>query len=80
MISIQVNQYIIIKQGFNSPRKFTLKDDIGETKNIIGDYPEKAVQLKQALKKIILDGRSTAGKKQANEGMDSWIQIGDIIN
>ncbi len=59
---------------------YNLKEDIGETKNLIAEYPEKALQLKTALKKIILDGRSTPGKVQENEGMDGWKQIQQIIN
>ena len=59
---------------------FNLKNDIEETKNLIAEHPEKAVELKIALKKIILDGRSTAGEKQQNEGMEGWKQIESIIN
>ncbi|WP_216362692.1 alkaline phosphatase family protein [Formosa algae] len=59
---------------------FNLKDDIGETKSVIDDYPEKVVALKAALKKIILDGRSTAGENQQNEGMEGWTQIEEIVN
>ena len=59
---------------------FNLKEDIGETKNLIEDYPEKALELKKALAKIILDGRSTPGAAQENDGMEAWKQIESIIN
>ncbi|MBU2950385.1 arylsulfatase [Tamlana agarivorans] len=59
---------------------YNLKDDIGETKNLIKQYPEQAEELKAALKTIILDGRSTPGAIQENEGMDGWKQIETIIN
>ncbi|MGQ1786130.1 MULTISPECIES: sulfatase family protein [unclassified Saccharicrinis] len=59
---------------------YNLKEDIGETKNLISEYPEKAARLKAALKKIILDGRSTPGATQENEGMEGWTQIQTIIN
>ncbi|UMB53759.1 arylsulfatase [Lutibacter sp. A64] len=59
---------------------FNLKDDIGETKNLIAEYPKKAAELKEALKKIILEGRSTKGTTQTNEEMDNWKQIEPIIN
>lgn len=59
---------------------FNLKEDIGETKNLIEDYPEKALELKKALAKIILDGRSTPGAVQENDGMEGWKQIESIIN
>jgi len=59
---------------------YNLKDDIGETKNLIAEHPEKAAELKEALKKIILDGRSTPGAIQENEGMEGWKQIESIVN
>lgn len=63
-----------------SMQLFNLKEDIGETKNLIHEYPEKALELKNALAKIILDGRSTPGAPQENEGMEGWKQIVPIIN
>ena len=63
-----------------SMQLYNLREDIGETKNLIAESPEKATELKAALKKIILDGRSTAGAVQKNEGMDAWQQIKEIIN
>ncbi|MBU2939209.1 arylsulfatase [Lacinutrix sp. C3R15] len=59
---------------------YNLKDDIGETKNLIDEHPEIAAELKAALKKIILDGRSTPGAIQQNEGMEGWTQIEAILN
>jgi hypothetical protein len=59
---------------------YNLKEDIGETQNLIAEYPEKAAALKAALKKIILDGRSTKGAKQTNDGMEGWWQIKSIVN
>lgn len=59
---------------------YNLKEDIGETKNLIHKYSEKALELKNALAKIILDGRSTPGAIQENEGMEGWKQIETIIN
>ena len=57
-----------------------MKDNIGETKNLISEHPEIAAELKAALKKIILDGRSTPGVIQKNDGMEGWTQIEAIIN
>jgi len=59
---------------------YNLKEDIGETKNLISEYPVKAAKLKAALKRIIFDGRSTPGVNQSNEGMEGWKQIEPIIN
>lgn len=59
---------------------YNLKEDIGETKNLVAEYPEKVAALKQALKEIILKGRSTVGVVQENDGMEGWQQIQSIIN
>ena len=59
---------------------YQLGEDIGETKNLIHEYPEKATELKKALANIILDGRSTPGSTRENEGMEGWTQIESIIN
>lgn len=63
-----------------SMQLYNLKDDIEETTNLIAKNPEKAAELKAALKKIILDGRSTPGAIQENEGMEDWKQIEVIVN
>jgi arylsulfatase A-like enzyme len=72
----------IIKNHLDLPpmQLFNLKEDIGETKNLLAEYPEKAAELKTALKKIILDGRSTPGVIQENDGMEGWKQIENIVN
>lgn len=58
---------------------FNLKTDISETKNLVHEYPDKVLALKKALAKIILDGRSTPGATQQNDGMEDWKQIESII-
>lgn len=72
----------IEKENLDLPpmQLYNLKEDIGETKNLVTEYPEKTLELKAALKKIILDGRSTTGVIQENHGMDGWKQIESIIN
>ncbi|MBP0904158.1 arylsulfatase [Mariniflexile gromovii] len=62
-----------------SMQLYNLKADIGETNNLVYVFPEKVAELKAALKKIILEGRSTPGKVQENEGMEGWKQIQAII-
>lgn len=63
-----------------SMQLYNLKEDIAETNNLIAEYPEKVTELKEALKQIILNGRSTDGIAQQNDGMDGWKQIKSIIN
>jgi arylsulfatase A-like enzyme len=72
----------IRKQKLELPKMqlYNLKEDISETKNLIAEHPKKAAELKAALKKIILDGRSTVGTIQTNEGMDNWRQIKSIVD
>ena len=59
---------------------YNLKEDIGETKNLATEFPDKVAELKKALKKIILDGRSTPGEVQENDGMKGWKQVVEIVN
>lgn len=54
---------------------YDLSVDIGETKNVIGQYPEIAEELRKRLKKYILDGRSTPGPVQKNNGEAVWDAI-----
>uniref|UniRef100_UPI0040470B32 hypothetical protein n=1 Tax=Mariniflexile sp. TaxID=1979402 RepID=UPI0040470B32 len=72
----------IIKDKIELPtmQLYNLKDDIREIKNLIVEHPEIAKELKAALKKIILDGRSTQGTVQKNEGIEGWKQIELIVN
>ncbi|MBU3011295.1 arylsulfatase [Polaribacter vadi] len=71
----------IRKQKLDLPamQLFNIKKDVGETKNLITKMPQKAAELKAALKKIILEGRSTEGEIQTNEGMEGWKQIKEIV-
>jgi arylsulfatase A len=73
-------EYKANKMDLPAMQLYNLAADIGENNNLITEYPEKAAELKAAIKKIILDGRSTPGKAQENEGMDGWHQIESILN
>ncbi|MEO9475971.1 MAG: arylsulfatase [Cyclobacteriaceae bacterium] len=68
------------KLQLSAVQLYNLKEDIGETNNLVDEYPDKMIELKEALKEIILNGRSTAGIAQENEGMEGWKQIQSIIN
>lgn len=59
---------------------YNLIADIGETNNLAGVFPEKVSELKAALKKIILDGRSTPGAIQNNDDVEGWKHIEKIVN
>ncbi len=51
---------------------YNLKIDVGERENVIDTYPEKGEELKQLLKKYVLNGRSTKGKNQAYVNSEDW--------
>ncbi len=46
---------------------YNLADDIGETKNLAAEQPERVVQMKALREKLIADGRSTPGAIQKND-------------
>lgn len=58
---------------------YNLKDDPSETKNLFEQNPKIAEKMKALLVKYIKEGRSTAGKKQANDSAKEWIQIERIM-
>lgn len=72
----------IISEKLNLPplQLYNIKEDVGESKNLISIYPDKTKELQKALAKIIQDGRSTEGSIQENDGMKGWKQIESILN
>ena len=54
---------------------YDLEADIGATTNVILEYPEVATELKRILIGYILNGRSTPGPKQKNNGREIWDAI-----
>ncbi len=46
---------------------YNLADDLGETKNLAAEMPEKVAEMKALLEKLITDGRSTPGAAQKND-------------
>jgi arylsulfatase A-like enzyme len=73
-------EYKANKMDLPAMQLYNLAADIGEKNNLINEYPEKAAELKAAIKKIIINGRSTPGQIQENEGMEGWQQIESILN
>ncbi|MFV0606898.1 MAG: sulfatase family protein [Niabella sp.] len=54
---------------------YNLETDPGETKNVYDKYPNIVKELKANITKEILQGRSTPGKPQQNDGGNSWEQL-----
>lgn len=50
-----------------SVQLYNLADDLGETKNLALQYPDRVNSLRAALEEIITRGRSTAGPNQKND-------------
>lgn len=46
---------------------YDLANDLGETKNLAADQPERVTEMKALLEKLITDGRSTPGDLQKND-------------
>ncbi|MFM7741892.1 MAG: arylsulfatase, partial [Verrucomicrobiota bacterium] len=46
---------------------YDLANDIGETKNLAAEQPERVAEMKALLEKLIADGRSTPGEPQKND-------------
>jgi arylsulfatase A-like enzyme len=50
-----------------SVQLYNLSDDLGETKNLAAEMPQKAAEMKTLLEKLITEGRSTPGVVQQND-------------
>jgi arylsulfatase A len=46
---------------------YDLDADIGETRNMASDRPDKLAEMQATLEKLIIDGRSTPGTRQKND-------------
>lgn len=54
---------------------YNLSTDIAETKNVYAEHPEIVKELTDLLTKNIMDGRSTKGQNQTNDGPKVWPQL-----
>lgn len=55
------------KGGGRSIHLYDLANDLGETKNLAAEMPEKVAEMKALLEKLITKGRSTPGAAQKND-------------
>lgn len=60
------------EKGLPPIQLYDLEEDIGETTNVADQHPKVVAELTAELKKIVLSGRSTAGKAQENDGDQLW--------
>jgi arylsulfatase A len=54
---------------------YDLTADIGERRNLCGEWPEVVDELKGILTRYVVDGRSTPGAPQPNTGARYWPQL-----
>ncbi len=62
-------------QDLPSMQLYNLSKDPSEKKNIVREHPEKVQALKALLRKYVVEGRSTPGPSQKNDGPESWAQL-----
>lgn len=55
------------KKGLPAMQLYDMRQDVGERKNLQAQHPEIVARLKAELERIVADGRSTPGPKQAND-------------
>ena len=54
---------------------YDMTADQGEKVNVQDQYPEVVAEMKKLITQIIIDGRSTPGVSQRNEGLFPWKQV-----
>ncbi len=52
---------------FKNTRLYNLADDLGESNNLVKEFPGKAKEMSSYLEQLIVKGRSTEGKDQKND-------------
>lgn len=54
---------------------YNLREDPGEENNLVSKYPIRVKTMKALLAKYVVQGRSTPGEPQKNEGPERWSQL-----
>jgi arylsulfatase A len=67
------------EEGLPKIQLYDLQTDPGETTNLQNEYPLIVRDLSGILKKYIIDGRSTPGATQKNDGKFPWKEVETII-
>jgi arylsulfatase A-like enzyme len=62
-------------EGLPSMQLYNLQTDPGEELNLIASHPEIVEEMKSLLSEYILNGRSTPGAQQENDGPAIWKQL-----
>lgn len=62
-------------KGLPEFQLYNLKKDPGETNNLVSEHPKRTKDLKTLLTKYVLEGRSTPGAPQNNDGPERWAEL-----
>lgn len=65
--------------GLPEVQLYNMKSDPGEKNNVYAEHPGVVKELAALMKSYILNGRSTPGEPQKNEGEKNWKQIQKIV-
>ncbi|MFZ2642747.1 MAG: arylsulfatase [Verrucomicrobiia bacterium] len=65
-------------QAKTDARLYNLDDDLGETKNLAAEKPERVAEMKALIEKLIAEGRSTPGVAQKND-VEVKIHKGGVV-
>lgn len=63
------------EEGLPPTQLYNLKNDPAEKVNLQDKFPDKVKELSSLLSKYIVEGRSTPGKPQKNDGDNLWKQL-----
>lgn len=64
--------------GLPPVQLYDLSVDVGERRNVQGEHPEVVRELRELLRRYIVEGRSTPGARQRNTGPERWEQMEGI--
>ncbi|GAB5561386.1 MAG: hypothetical protein SynsKO_30330 [Synoicihabitans sp.] len=62
-------------KGLPKFQLYNLRHDPGEVDNMVTSHPDRAAELQALLTKYIVEGRSTPGRPQPNEGKPHWPEL-----
>ena len=62
-------------KGLPKFQLYNLKKDPSEKSNLVSRNPKRVKELKALLEKYIVDGRSTPGAPQKNDGSERWAEL-----
>ncbi len=67
-------------EGLPPMQLYNLSSDPSEKENLYEQYPDIVEELRSMLVGYIVQGRSTPGQAQSNDGEYPWVQIKEILN